>query len=136
MTSDSTCARFSATFESPPTSKARTVWALKRSGARWLGSSPPKGARRWTKFVAAETGEAPIHWIADRSSRVFGTGAEHDGRRGVGEAGSAFREAHFISGLMAQRVAFIVAELGADADPFMLHIYAALAGKERALILT
>ena len=28
---------------------------------------------------------------------------------------------------MAQRVAFIVAELGADADPFMLHLFAALA---------
>jgi hypothetical protein len=40
----------------------------------------------------------------------------------------------FISGLIAQRVPFIVAELGADADPFMLHIYAALAEKERALI--
>jgi DNA invertase Pin-like site-specific DNA recombinase len=35
---------------------------------------------------------------------------------------------------MAQRVPFIVAELGADADPFMLHIYAALAEKERNLI--
>lgn len=35
---------------------------------------------------------------------------------------------------MAQRVAFIVAELGAEADPFMLHIYAALAEKERSLI--
>jgi len=44
------------------------------------------------------------------------------------------RDVAFISGLMAQRVAFIVAELGADADPFMLHIYAALAEKERNLI--
>lgn len=44
------------------------------------------------------------------------------------------RDVHFISGLMSQRVAFIVAELGADADPFMLHLYAALAEKERALI--
>ena len=44
------------------------------------------------------------------------------------------RDVEFISGLMAQRVPFIVAELGADADPFMLHIYAALAEKERALI--
>jgi DNA invertase Pin-like site-specific DNA recombinase len=44
------------------------------------------------------------------------------------------RDVHFISGLMAQKVPFIVAELGADADPFMLHIYAALAEKERALI--
>jgi DNA invertase Pin-like site-specific DNA recombinase len=44
------------------------------------------------------------------------------------------RDVAFISGLMAQRVPFIVAELGADADPFMLHIYAALAEKERNLI--
>ncbi len=44
------------------------------------------------------------------------------------------RDVAFISGLMAQRVPFIVAELGADADPFMLHIYAALAEKERHLI--
>src|SRR6478609_6010848 len=36
--------------------------------------------------------------------------------------------------IMAQRVPFIVAELGADADPFMLHLYAALAEKERRLI--
>ena len=35
---------------------------------------------------------------------------------------------------MAHRVPFIVADLGADADPFMLHLYAALAEKERALI--
>ncbi|MCW2286686.1 DNA invertase Pin-like site-specific DNA recombinase [Rhodoblastus acidophilus] len=44
------------------------------------------------------------------------------------------RDVHFISGLMAHRVPFIIAELGADADPFMLHIYAALAEKERSLI--
>ncbi|WP_342216120.1 hypothetical protein [Mesorhizobium sp. L-8-10] len=30
------------------------------------------------------------------------------------------RDVAFISGLMVQRVPFIVAELGADADPFML----------------
>jgi DNA invertase Pin-like site-specific DNA recombinase len=44
------------------------------------------------------------------------------------------RDVHFISGLMAHRVPFVVADLGADADPFMLHLYAALAEKERALI--
>ena len=44
------------------------------------------------------------------------------------------RDVAFISGLMAQRVPFIVAELGADADPFMLHLYAALAEKERRMI--
>ena len=44
------------------------------------------------------------------------------------------RDVHFIAGLMAQRVDFVVAELGADVDPFMLHVYAALAEKERRMI--
>jgi DNA invertase Pin-like site-specific DNA recombinase len=44
------------------------------------------------------------------------------------------RDVAFIAGLMAQRVPFMVAELGRDADPFMLHLYAALAEKERRLI--
>jgi DNA invertase Pin-like site-specific DNA recombinase len=44
------------------------------------------------------------------------------------------RDVHFISGLMAHRVPFIVTELGADADPFTLHLFAALAEKERSLI--
>lgn len=44
------------------------------------------------------------------------------------------RDVHFISGLMAERVPFIVAELGIDADPFMLHLFAALSQKERAMI--
>lgn len=41
------------------------------------------------------------------------------------------RDVAFVAGLMAQRVPFVVAELGRDADPFMLHLYAALAEKER-----
>lgn len=44
------------------------------------------------------------------------------------------RDVHFISGLMAERVEFIVTELGRQADPFILHLYAALAEKERSLI--
>jgi DNA invertase Pin-like site-specific DNA recombinase len=44
------------------------------------------------------------------------------------------RDVHFISGLMAHRVPFVIAELGSDVDPFVLHLYAALAEKERALI--
>jgi DNA invertase Pin-like site-specific DNA recombinase len=44
------------------------------------------------------------------------------------------RDVHFISGLMGERVEFIVTELGRQADPFILHLFAALAEKERALI--
>jgi DNA invertase Pin-like site-specific DNA recombinase len=39
-----------------------------------------------------------------------------------------------LSVLMTKRVPFIVAQLGRNVDPFMLHIYAALAEKERAMI--
>ncbi|MCF6114610.1 recombinase family protein [Mesorhizobium muleiense] len=44
------------------------------------------------------------------------------------------RDVAFISALMAKRTPFIVAELGADVSPFMLHIYAAVAEQERAMI--
>lgn len=44
------------------------------------------------------------------------------------------RDVHFISGLMSQRVPFVVADLGPDVDPFVLHLFAALAEKERSLI--
>lgn len=46
------------------------------------------------------------------------------------------RDVAFIAGLMAQRVPFVVTELGVDADPFLLHVYAALAEKERSMIAT
>jgi DNA invertase Pin-like site-specific DNA recombinase len=44
------------------------------------------------------------------------------------------RDVHFISGLMAERVPFICADLGTDTDPFLLHVYAAFAERERRLI--
>src|ERR1700751_1644958 len=39
------------------------------------------------------------------------------------------RDVHFINGLMMHKTPFIVAELGANAEPFMLHACAALAEK-------
>jgi DNA invertase Pin-like site-specific DNA recombinase len=44
------------------------------------------------------------------------------------------RDVHFVSGLMAHKTPFLVAELGPDVEPFLLHLYAALAEKERAVI--
>ena len=44
------------------------------------------------------------------------------------------RDVAFVAGLMAQRIPFVVAELGSGVDPFVLHLYAALAEKERAMI--
>ena len=44
------------------------------------------------------------------------------------------RDVAFISDLMSHRVPFLVAQRGRDGEPFMLRFYAALEGKERALI--
>lgn len=44
------------------------------------------------------------------------------------------RDVHFVSGLMVHGIEFIACELGRQSDPFMLHLFAALAEKERALI--
>jgi DNA invertase Pin-like site-specific DNA recombinase len=61
---------------------------------------------------------------------------KHKCHLGVAKLDRLSRDVHFISGLMVHRVPFLVAELGADIDPFVLHLFAALAEKERTLIGT
>ena len=41
------------------------------------------------------------------------------------------REVYFIAGLMKERIPFIVCNIGFDVDPFMLHVYASFAERER-----
>ena len=67
--------------------------------------SPPPTARR--------KGRAPV--VVAKLDRL---------RRGVA----------FVSRLMVEKVPFISAELGSDTDPFIPHLFAALAEKERAVI--
>ncbi|MGB8900834.1 MAG: recombinase family protein [Methylocella sp.] len=87
------------------------------------------------EFVEVETGKGSD--ALDRRPQLSAALAKARSVRcpvAVGKLDRLSRDVHFISGLMAHRVAFVVAELGADVDPFVLHLYAALAEKERALI--
>jgi DNA invertase Pin-like site-specific DNA recombinase len=91
------------------------------------------------EFVEVETGKGsdalerrPQLAAALQAARRLGKGTPIV----VAKLDRLSRDVAFIAGLMAQKVPFIVAELGADADPFMLHLYAALAEKERSLIAT
>jgi DNA invertase Pin-like site-specific DNA recombinase len=80
------------------------------------------------EFVEVETGKGAD--ALDRRPQLAAalTAAKKAGRAVlVAKLDRLSRDVAFIAGLMAQRVPFIVAELGADADPFMLHLYAALA---------
>jgi DNA invertase Pin-like site-specific DNA recombinase len=86
-------------------------------------------------FAEVETGKGTD--ALDRRPQLATALAEARRRRCsivVAKLDRLSRDVAFIAGLMAQRVPFIVAELGVDADPFMLHLFAALAEKERRLI--
>jgi DNA invertase Pin-like site-specific DNA recombinase len=87
------------------------------------------------EFVEIETGKGGD--ALDRRPQLAAALAKAKAARSaiaVSKLDRLSRDVHFISGLMAHRVPFIVAELGPDVDPFVLHLYAALAEKERALI--
>ena len=89
------------------------------------------------EFVEVETGKGAD--ALDRRPQLAEALSEARRRRcpvAVAKLDRLSRDVHFISGLMAERVQFIVAELGADVDPFILHLFAALAEKERAMIAT
>ena len=87
------------------------------------------------EFTEVETGKGSDA-LARRPQLVaaLDEARRHKCAVGVAKLDRLSRDVHFVSGLMAHRVPFIVAELGTDADPFMLHLYAALAEKERRLI--
>ena len=87
------------------------------------------------EFIEVESGKG--HDALDRRPQLAAALARARKRKCpvvVAKLDRLSRDVAFISGLMAERVSFVVAELGSDVDPFMLHIYAALAEKERALI--
>jgi DNA invertase Pin-like site-specific DNA recombinase len=87
------------------------------------------------EFVEVETGKGSD--ALDRRPQLAAALAKARALRcsvAVAKLDRLSRDVHFISGLMAHRVPFLVAELGPDVDPFVLHLYAALAEKERALI--
>src|ERR1044072_6833563 len=94
-----------------------------------------QGAAIMAEYVEVETGKG--HDALDRRPQLAAALA-HAKRLKVPVIVAKLcrlgRDVHFISGLMVNRVPFILTELGADVDPFMLHVYAALAEKERTLI--
>lgn len=118
-----------------------------KQGASGLGIEAQRAAVH--RFAEAEGFEI----IAERTEIETGKGADALDRRPVlaaalTEARKAkvpvlvakldrlSRDVHFISGLMAEKVPFVVAELGANCDSFTLHLWAALAQQERKWIST
>jgi DNA invertase Pin-like site-specific DNA recombinase len=103
------------------------------------------------EYTEVETGKGadalarrPQLAAAMRAARKLAFPGGKGRRKGTGRAAPILvakldrlsRDVHFISGLMSENVPFICTDLGADTDPFVLHLFAALAEKERRLIST
>ncbi len=89
------------------------------------------------EYVEVETGKGAD--ALDRRPQLkaaLAAARKHRCHVAVAKLDRLSRDVHFVSGLMAHKVPFLVAELGPDVDPFVLHLFAALAEKERALIST
>lgn len=87
-------------------------------------------------FSETETGKGSEDVLTKRPElgKALNTAKQEDCPVIVAKLDRLSRDVAFVAGLMAQKVPFIVAELGKDADPFMLHIWAAMAEKERRMI--
>jgi DNA invertase Pin-like site-specific DNA recombinase len=124
---------------------AYTRVSTKGQGASGLGLDAQRSA---IEQFAAREGLTVTHWFSEAES---GKGADALERRPelaaalkVARKAGAFivvakldrlsRDVHFISGLMAHKVPFIVTELGMKTDPFELHLRAAFAEEERRKI--
>jgi DNA invertase Pin-like site-specific DNA recombinase len=119
--------------------------STKRQGRSGLGIEAQREAlRRFvevegfeivSEFTEVETGKgADVLELRPQLANAMERARNIDAPVLVAKLDRLSRDVHFISGLMKHRVRFVVTELGPDADPFMLHLYAALAEKERALI--
>ena len=74
--------------------------------------------------------------MADRPilQEAMNTDKAHNAVVVVAKLDRLSRSVHFVSGLMVQGIPFKVAELGMNTDNFQIHLFAALAEKERELI--
>ena len=115
--------------------QGRSGLGLEAQQAALAAFAKAEGYRLLETFQEVETGKGSD--ALDKRPQLAAAlklAGEHKAPIIVAKLDRLSRDVHFISGLMTHRTPFIVAELGADADPFMLHLFAALAEKERRLI--
>ena len=122
-------------FESRPNDEQRSGLGIEAQRAAIERFAAAEGLTIISEYTEAETGKGadaldcrPMLAAALAAARKANCSIV------ISQLDRLSRDVAFVAGLMAQRVPFMVAELGRDADPFMLHLYAALAEKERRLI--
>jgi hypothetical protein len=126
--------RSPATSECRPPARAAAVSAWKPNARPSPASAPPRAtpsppsslSRKWQGL--RRPGALP-------QARRRDQGREEDqGAGGCRQVRPSEPRRKLISGLMTHKAPFITVELGADTDPFLLHLFAALAEHERRVI--
>ena len=126
---------FVAYYRVPTERQGKSGLGIEAQRAAVIRFAEAEGLERIAEFTEVETGKGSD--ALDRRPQLAGALAAAKTAKCaviVAKLDRLSRDVAFIANLMAQRVPFVVAELGIDADPFMLHLYAALAEKERRLI--
>ena len=128
---------------------AYTRVSSREQGKSGLGLEAQRAAIQ--KFCERESDLSIVDWFSEIESgkRVSDTLDErpqlqlalaaakvHGGPVIVSKLDRLSRDVYFIAGLMTKKVPFICCDLGRSQDPFTLHLFAALAEKERAMIST
>jgi DNA invertase Pin-like site-specific DNA recombinase len=115
--------------------QGRSGLGLEAQRAAVQAFAKAEGFEVTAEFTEVETGKgSDAHDRRPQLKAALKTAKKAKCEVAVAKLDRLSRDVAFISGLMAQRVPFIVTALGKNVDPFMLHIYAALAQQERAMI--
>ncbi len=115
--------------------QGRSGLGLEAQRAAVLRFVEAEGLKLLAEFTEVETGKGAD--ALDRRPQLAAAmraAKKQDATVVVAKLDRLSRDVAFISSLMARKVPFVTVELGTQADPFMLHIYAALAEQERRMI--
>src|ERR1700722_17017199 len=115
--------------------QSRSGLGLDAQGAAIARFAAAEGFEVAAEFTEVETGKG-ADALDRRPQRAAALAEARRHSRGtpvaVARLDRLSRDVAFVSTLMSQKVPFISCEFGPDPDPFMLHLFAAPAEKERA----
>ena len=115
--------------------QGRSGLGLEAQRSAILGFADTHGYQIAREYIEVETGAgADALELRPQLAAALGDARKRRCALAVAKLDRLSRDVAFISELMSQRVRFLITELGEETDAFVLHFYAALAEKERALI--
>lgn len=123
--------RFVGYYRVSTSQQGRSGLGLEAQQAAVRSFVEARGGSLVEEFTEVETGKgSDALELRPQLGKAMTSAKRHRARLVVSKLDRLSRNVHFISGVMERKVDFTTVETP-DADPFMLHIYAAVAEQER-----